>query len=102
MDQPMPKRIVEADRMHELLREYLPSMEAVVQSRRVSVDAEPPLGPDRELKRCVAVLVWQEPDGSECTEVVGDATDSPLHMKGLLHDGVYLLAHAGEEGFTPH
>lgn len=76
-------------------------MEAIVENRRISLNGQRPEGRARKLKGCVAVLVWEEPDGSERTEVVGSGASSSLHLKGLLHDGIYLLAHKDDEGFAP-
>lgn len=101
MEQQMSGRAVEDRRMREILAEYLPRMDAIVESRYIAINDPPSGGAGRSLKRCVAVLVWEEPDGTERTEVVGERGNTPLHLKGLLHDGIYLLAHEGEEGFTP-
>ena len=54
----------------------------------------------RKLKECVAVMIWEEEDGTETVSVVGDPEITELEVKGVLHDAVYAVAHVGEEGFN--
>ena len=55
---------------------------------------------ERHMKECVTVQVWMEADGSETVTVIGDPDMTALQMKGILHDGVYAVAHADEDVFT--
>jgi hypothetical protein len=55
----------------------------------------------RSLKSCVAVTIWIEEDGTETVSVVGDDDISALEIKGVLHDGLYAIAHQGEDGWVP-
>lgn len=94
----VPERLERDRNMRVALQEHLGTMERLVESRRISLD-DPDAHTDeprRALKHCVAVLVWENPDGTESTEIVGDLR-SQLELKGLLHDGIYLLAHQGEQ-----
>ena len=54
----------------------------------------------RKLRESVTVMVWEEPDGSETVTVIGDPEMTALQMKGILHDGVYAVAHADEDAYA--
>ena len=71
-------------------------MVTIVERRRKSVRAPDASDSGRKLRECVTVMVWEEPDGSETIEIVGDDQLDPLEMKGVLHDGIYALAHDGD------
>ena len=51
---------------------------------------------DRSECESVTVKVWTTSDGRPCVEVVADREMSTLAAKGILHDALYALAHAGE------
>jgi hypothetical protein len=82
------------------LREHIDTMTTVVERRRGSMSFEQPKA-GRTLKGCVAVMIWIEEDGTETVSVVGDDSISPLELKGVLHDGLYAIAHADEEDWVP-
>jgi hypothetical protein len=81
------------------LREHIDTMTTIVERRRKSMSIEPTAG--RTLKGCVAVMVWTEADGTETVAVVGDDNISNLELKGVLHDGLYAIAHIDEESWVP-
>ena len=95
-----PKRLAEASNTRRAIAQDLAERrELVVHNRPASGDiSESTDGPVR--KGYVLVEVWQEADGSESIVVCGDAEMKELEIKGLLHDGVYSIAHRGEAGFT--
>ena len=96
-----PKRLAETQRLKWMLAEALPQMrEVVVHNRPSSIEPE---GADRTklLKGCVVVEVWEEADGSESLVIRGDSAMGDLEIKGLLHDGVYMISHQGEMGYQP-
>jgi hypothetical protein len=39
------------------------------------------------------VVEWRETDGSEYITVAGDDELTDLGIKGMLHDGIYAMAH---------
>jgi hypothetical protein len=53
----------------------------------------------RKIMQCAIVVQWQEPDGTEYVTVAGDAELTDLGIKGMLHDGIYAMAHQGEPGY---
>ena len=67
-------------------------MVTVVERRR-SFSDQPGGNGERKLRETVAVRVWEEADGSETIEIVGDQGLDSLEMKGVLHDAIYALAH---------
>jgi hypothetical protein len=69
-------------------------MVAVIERHR---PAQNPNLSERHLICTVSVMVWQEADGTETVTVVGDSDMTPLQMKGILHDGLYTVAHEGDE-----
>jgi hypothetical protein len=74
------------------LKERLPEMTKVIEHHRPDHPTRPGEAHDRRLKQCVAVLVWEEADGTESVVVVGDDHLEDLGLKGVLHDAVYALA----------
>ena len=76
----------------QTLKEHLPEMTRVIEHRRPDPSRTQPSF-DRQLKQCVAVMVWEEADGTESVVVVGDERLEALGLKGVLHDAVYALAH---------
>lgn len=97
MSDNLPSRLAENVAVRERLIEQLPELERIHEQRRAPLDR--PDGSrdgERVMKRLVAVVVWEEPDGSEAVEVVGRHDISHLELKGLLHDGIYLLAHQND------
>ena len=75
------------------LKEHLPEMTKVIEHRRPEQPMRNEEAHDRRLKQCVAVMVWEEADGTESVVVVGDDHLQELGLKGVLHDAVYALAH---------
>jgi hypothetical protein len=81
------------------LRDHIDTMTTIVERRRQSMDIDK--GNGRTLKDCVAVMIWVEDDGTETVSVVGDNDIGALEIKGVLHDGLYAIAHQGEDGWVP-
>ena len=75
------------------LKEHLPEMTKVIEHHRPEQPNRVPEAHDRYLKQCVAVMVWEEADGTESVVVVGDDHLRELGLKGVLHDAIYALAH---------
>ena len=75
----------------------LDDMVSVVERHRPNRE---PGGEQRVLKQVVHVMVWDEPDGSETITVIGDPDMPALQMKGILHDGLYTVAHEDEDSLT--
>ena len=95
----LPRRLAENMRAKEMVKEYLPAMATIVEHHR-GVRMQEVGGHERTLKGCVQVQVWTEADGRECIVVCGTDNVSHLELKGMLHDGVYALAHEGEPGYV--
>jgi hypothetical protein len=77
------------------------AMQTVIEHRRSTRNPEGPQPvAHREMKHCVQVELWIDDDGHESIVVQGDETAGHLELKGLLHDGIYALAHEGERGFV--
>ena len=94
----LPQRLAGNRHVSPLLAEDLPHMQSIVEHNRGKADPAES-SPVRRLRGRVEVQLWIESDGSESIAVCGgDLTH--LELKGLLHDGVYALAHQGEPGFT--
>ena len=74
------------------LKEHLPEMTKVIEHHRPDPPTRLHEAHDRRLRQCVAVMVWEEADGSESVVVVGDDHLEDLGLKGVLHDAVYALA----------
>ncbi|HYN35536.1 MAG TPA: hypothetical protein VEV82_01025 [Actinomycetota bacterium] len=96
-----PRRLADAKLTEDMLEDHLPTLSKIVEHSRKSSSDEnaPPTG--RFLKECVTVEVWQEADGSESIVVVGDSKLESLVLKGVLHDGIYALAHRGDPAWAP-
>ena len=96
-----PRRLADAKLTEEMLEDHLPTLSKIVEhTRKSSLDGDSaPSG--RFLKECVTVEVWQEADGSESIVVVGDSKLESLELKGVLHDGIYALAHRGDPEWAP-
>jgi hypothetical protein len=77
----------------QALKEHLPEMTMVIEHHRHERPTRNGEAHDRRLKQCVAVLVWEEADGTESVVVVGDEHLQELGLKGVLHDAVYAVAH---------
>ena len=76
------------------LAEHLDAMTLVVERQRRNAEANKTAPADtRKLRECVVVMVWEEPDGSETITVAGDEDVNHLELKGVLHDGLYTMAH---------
>ena len=86
-----------------LLEGRLPEMAQILEHTRGNgtIDGTDELR-GRRVKECVAVMLVEEPDGSETVHIVGDASVGHLELKGMLHDAIYAFAHKGEPGFTLH
>ena len=76
--------------VRDILKDHLPEMSQVLERHRGGSSA--PDGEHRSIKRCVAVVVWEEADGTESISVVGDTALGNLALKGLLHDAIYAMA----------
>lgn len=85
-----------------LVAEHLPVMKNIVEHHRTSgpVSTVDLTETTRTLKKAVVVMVWAEADGTETLSVVGDADAEMLELKGILHDGLYAIAHADEPGYN--
>ena len=78
----------------ESLAAHMDDMVSVVERRRrYNEEAHG----ERRLKESVTVMVWEEADGSETVTVIGDPEMPALQMKGVLHDGLYAVAHEDED-----
>ena len=80
------------------LAEHIDEMATIVERQRANhaePDRENGGKPQRKLRECVAVMVWEEPDGSETVTVVGNPEMGDVELKGVLHDGLYAMAHKG-------
>lgn len=84
----------------DLLKEHLAAMDEILEHSRSGSSESPhaPKGP-RKVKECVAVMLVEEVDGSETLMIVGDSDAPHLQLKGVLHHGIYAMAHEGEPGF---
>jgi hypothetical protein len=89
----MASRLERDIRTIQSLKEHLPEMTKVIEHHRPDHPTRPEEAHDRRLKQCLAVMVWEEPDGSESIVVVGDERLEDLGLKGILHDAVYALSH---------
>jgi hypothetical protein len=85
------------------LAEHLDDMATIVEHQRSNPRATDGTEGKRERRvlEAVAVVVFEESDGTETIEVVGDVSVGSLELKGVLHDGLYAMAHKGDEGFAP-
>ncbi len=83
-----------------MLESHIPAMAEILEHTRPNATGHPVTTSDgRKIKECVAVMLVEEPDGSETVMIVGDADAEHLALKGVLHDGIYAFAHKGEPGF---
>lgn len=83
-----------------MLERHLPAMTEILEHTRPHGNAEAAMTSDgRRIKECVAVMVVEEPDGSETVLIVGDSQAEHLALKTMLHEGIYAFAHKGEPGF---
>ena len=83
-----------------MLEGHLPAMAEVLEHTRPNGNGHTGVTRDgRRIKECVAVMLVEEPDGSETVLIMGDADTEHLELKGVLHDGIYALAHKGDPGF---
>ena len=100
----LPKRLADKKHIETMLEADMPAMTTIVEHRRGTPPPDPAHtpNPERTLTRCVQVELWTEADGTECLVVAGNEHAPTLELKGLLHDGLYAMAHAGEPSFTPH
>jgi hypothetical protein len=96
-----PKRLADAKMAEELMQDELTTMtEFVKHERRKLEGRNGETHGERFIKECVTVEIWQEADGTESVSVSGTSGLHPLEIKGVLHDGVYAIAHRGEPGFV--
>lgn len=93
-----PKRLSEGDRVRNLVEQHLDSMVEFVEHQH-GTRHDGPSADQRRIMKCAVVVQWQDPDGSEYITVAGDGDLGALGLKGILHDGLYALAHEGEPGF---
>src|SRR5688500_5728110 len=76
-------------------------MRAIVEHSRARAEKASETAVNKELVASVLVQLWTDEDGVESLTVMGDEGASTLELKGLLHDGLYALAHQGEQGYVP-
>jgi hypothetical protein len=88
-------RLDKADTIDELIPE-LPVMRKILEHHRSKLNPNADPRAERTLMSCVQVQLWVDDDGRESIVVLGDESAAPLELKGLLHDGVYALAHEDE------
>jgi hypothetical protein len=55
----------------------------------------------RQIVQCAVVVQWREADGTEFVTVAGDEELTDLGIKGMLHDGIYAMAHHGDPEYAP-
>ena len=83
------------------LAEKLEEMETIIEHNRSNAQSRPGNGSGRKVRDAIAVVVFEEEDGSETVSVVGNSDVGELELKGVLHDGLYAMTHLGEEDFSP-
>lgn len=85
------------------LAEHLEDMATIVEHQRTkgSTSEQSRNGSNRKVREAVTVVVFEEEDGTETVSVLGDAESSSLELKGVLHDGLYAMAHEGDDDYTP-
>jgi hypothetical protein len=88
----MSSRLEKDIEVIQALKEHLPEMTRVISHLRPDQPTRNHEAHDRRLKQCVAVLVWEEADGTESVVVVGDDHLQDLGLKGVLHDAIYAMA----------
>jgi len=88
----MARRLERDIEIIQSLKEHLPEMTNVIEHHRPESPTRNGEAHDRRLKQCVAVMVWEEADGTESVVVVGDEQLQDLGLKGVLHDAVYAVA----------
>lgn len=93
------RRHEDAHDVMRMLEGHLPAMTEILEHTRPAPTAGATTPDGRKIKECVAVMLVEEPDGSETVMIVGDAEAEHLALKGILHDGIYAFAHKGEPGF---
>lgn len=76
-------------------------MRALVEHRRDQARKSVEPAATKDLVASVLVQLWVDQDGIESLTVMGAEGASTLELKGLLHDGLYALAHQGEQGYVP-
>jgi hypothetical protein len=91
-DQSQPRRLAENTSVRDLVGQHLENMIQFVEHRRTSKAHGTPSGA-RKIVQCAVVVQWQEADGSEYVTVAGDEELTDLGIKGMLHDGIYAMAH---------
>lgn len=95
-----PRWLAESDLVRMALEENLPKMTTILErQRRKPTSTQESIRAGSTLSGSVQVQLWTEADGSERVLVLGDSAMSRLELKGLLHDGIYALAHTDEPGF---
>jgi hypothetical protein len=98
-DTSQPRRLAEATRIRELVGGHIETMVQFVEHFKGNANGETSTE-TRRIVRCALVVEWQEPDGSEYVTVAGDEELSDLGIKGMLHDGIYAMAHRGDPGYS--
>jgi hypothetical protein len=76
-------------------------MATIVEHHRAKGSGESTHPSNRKVREAVAVVVFEEEDGTETVSVIGDAQVGALELKGVLHDGLYAMAHEGDDDYTP-
>lgn len=93
----MPR--LETTAIDELIPE-LPVMRKILEHRRSRLNPRTDPRTGRTLLSCVQVQLWVDDEGRESIVVLGGEGSANLELKGLLHDGVYALAHEDQAGST--
>lgn len=91
-----PRRLANAEAAVDLLREHLPAMAEMFERERHMTPAEGGSGEGRKVRECAVVMICEESDGTQSVVVLGDSDQTHLEIKGILHDGIYAIAHADE------
>lgn len=83
------------------LAKHLEDMATIVEHKRANSPSDPAKKEGRRVREAVAVVVFEEEDGTETVSVIGDSQIPTLELKGVLHDGLYAMAHEGDQDYTP-
>jgi hypothetical protein len=95
MNDGMPRRLAESRAMSEKLGDE------VAHPFNILADGSPEeVRSERELTCSITINVWTDADGHESVEIESSHDISPLAVKGILHDGIFAIAHLPVEAPT--
>ncbi|MEA2432940.1 MAG: hypothetical protein QOG54_397 [Actinomycetota bacterium] len=94
-----PRRLADNKSVRNLVGDHLESMIQFVEHRRTG-GAHGTVEGSRKIVQCAVVVQWQEADGSEYVTVAGDEELTELGIKGMLHDGIYAMAHLEDPEYS--